>query len=62
MALPNKILITVKKAMNSELKEMFEENPALFKEDRDADFHILATFLHFEKLKGICDRIFFFNS
>ena len=39
--------------MNSEIGPVIKENPKLFKDIDDAEFHILATFLLFEKIKGI---------
>lgn len=54
MSIPNKILISVKKALKSDLKDMYKAHPLIFDESKnhDAEFNILAVFVIYEKLKN----------
>ena len=55
-AVPNKMLISLKKIKKGELSEIFKDraNVELFDDKRagDAEFNVFAAFLIFEKLKG----------
>ena len=46
--IPNKCLITVERALSSEIGFIFENHDNLFKANEDRDFYILAVFLLFE--------------
>ncbi|EGR32186.1 SET domain protein [Ichthyophthirius multifiliis] len=52
--IPIKLIITTKKIKESELKQIYKENPDIFSEKRnyDGESDMVAAFLIYEKLKG----------
>ena len=51
-AIPNKLLISTETARQSELGEVFRQNPDVFIENTDRDYLTLIFFLMYERSKG----------
>ena len=52
LSVPNKMMITVEGAKNSDIGEIFKNHESIFIKNIDRDYLILITFLVYERLKG----------